>query len=227
MVPINVEIDRHFATYVWQNCPYKSSVLYRGRNPTLYHSFPNKENQETMVVVMSNGSACNLCFVSNTSLSDILSFNTFWQTVGSWRTKIDKILNCLLEVIDGRASQEHCCTTRYSKPRLVVLTDLLWSICDWARKNYRVISNVLKKKKKKKKNPRDSAFWIDEFISPGADNGKNDLRYSVANLLYFIFWAENKLSLKNHHWIKEKTVLPEILVLGKTLDSQHASYRSM
>lgn len=84
--------------HTWQNCPYKSSVLYRGRNPTLYHSFPNKENQETMVVVMSNGSACNLCFVSNTSLSDILSFNTFWQTVGSWRTKIDKILNCLLEV---------------------------------------------------------------------------------------------------------------------------------
>lgn len=85
----------------------------------------------------------------------------------------------------------------------------------------------LKKKKQKQKNPRDSAFWIDEFISPGADNGKNDLRYSVANLLYFISWAENQLSLKNHHWNKEKTVLPDIVVLGKTLDSQHASYRNM
>ena len=84
-----------------------------------------------------------------------------------------------------------------------------------------------KKKIKKKKNPRDSAFWIDEFISPGADNGKNDLRYCVANLLYFISWAENQLSLKNHHWNKEKTVLPVIVVLGKTLDSQHASYRNM
>ena len=84
-----------------------------------------------------------------------------------------------------------------------------------------------KKKTKKNKNPRDSAFWIDEFISPGADNGKNDLRYSVANLLYFISWAENQLSLKNHRWNKEKTVLPDIVVLGKTLDSQHASYRSM
>lgn len=83
------------------------------------------------------------------------------------------------------------------------------------------------KRLKKKKNPRDSAFWIDEFIFPGADNGKNDLRYSVANLLYFTSWAENQLSLKNHHWNKEKTVLPDIVVLGKTLDSQHASYRNM
>lgn len=86
------------------------------------------------------------------------------------------------------------------------------------------LQSDIKRLKKKKKNPRDSVFWIDEFIFPGADNGKNDLRYSVANLLYFISWAENQLSLKNHHWNKEKTVLPDI---GKTLDSQRASYRNM
>ena len=89
------------------------------------------------------------------------------------------------------------------------------------------LQSDIKRLKKKKKNPRDSVFWIDEFIFPGADNGKNDLRYSVANLLYFISWAENQLSLKNYHWNKEKTVLPDIVVLGKTLDSQHASYRNM
>ena len=178
MVPINAEIDRHFATYVWQNCPYKSSVFYRGRNPSLYHSFPNKENQETMVVVMSNGSACNLCFVSNSSLSDILSFNTFWQTVGSWRTKIDKILNCLLEVTLRRPRLSRTLLYYNSKPRLVVLTDLPWSICDWARKNYRVISNVLKKKKKKKKK-------------------KKPTRLSVLNRWVYISWSRQR-----KEWLK-------------------------